>query len=68
MRCRIFGGEGRAKLIGNARRQQALYQIFRDYCDNDNAGCANCVFLKAIERQAAGLTTEDTENTEKNYM
>jgi len=49
MRCRIFGGEGRAKLIGNARRQQALYQIFRDYCDNDNAGCANCIFLKSIE-------------------
>jgi len=54
MRCRIFGEESRAKLIGNARRQQALYQIFRDYCDNDNAGCANCVFLKAIEQEVAG--------------
>jgi hypothetical protein len=52
MRCRIFGGEGRAKLIANARRQQALYQIFRDYCDNDDAGCANCVFLKSIEANA----------------
>jgi hypothetical protein len=49
MRCRIFGEASRGKLVRNARRQQALYQIFRDYCDNDDAGCANCVFLKAIE-------------------
>lgn len=54
MRCRIFGEESREKLISNARRQQALYQIFRDYCDNEDAGCANCVFLKAIEQEAAG--------------
>lgn len=49
MRCRIFGDEGRGALIRNARRQQALYQIFRDYCEADDAGCGNCVFLKAIE-------------------
>ncbi len=53
MRCRIFGEQSRQKLINNARRQQALYQIFRDYCEADDSGCADCVFLKAIEGKSS---------------
>ena len=49
MHCRIFGEEKRRTLVNSARRQQALYQIFRDYCEADDAGCERCAFLHALE-------------------
>lgn len=30
------------KKIGSARHQQALYQIFNDYCGNEEVGCNHC--------------------------
>ena len=51
MRCRIFGSESHAALVNNARRQQALYQIFRDYCEHDDTHCETCAFLRAIKTQ-----------------
>lgn len=30
------------KKIDSARHQQALYQIFNDYCGNEEVGCARC--------------------------
>lgn len=30
------------KKIGSARHQQALYQIFNDYCGNEKVGCTHC--------------------------
>jgi len=49
---RLFGGdEQAAKTISNARRQQGLYQVYKDYCEKDQRGCRRCPLLAALERK-----------------
>jgi len=49
MRRRLFGrDEERAHLAASARRQQGLYQIFRDFCENLEEGCSPCGLMKAL--------------------
>lgn len=49
MRRRLFGqDEERARLAASARRQQGLYQLFRDFCENLEDGCSHCGLLKAL--------------------
>ncbi|MEW6358311.1 MAG: DUF2851 family protein [Planctomycetota bacterium] len=40
--------EHAAKVVSAARRQQGLYQLFRDCCDNAEATCRTCFFARAI--------------------
>ena len=52
MALRIFGGsEQAAGVIRNARRQQGLLQVFKDYCEKDDRGCRRCGFLAALENR-----------------
>lgn len=49
---RLFGGDQQAaKTISNARRQQGLYQVYKDYCEKDQRGCRRCPLLAALERK-----------------
>ena len=49
---RVFGGDAfAAKVISNARRQQGLYQVFKDFCEKDDRGCRRCAFLSALARK-----------------
>lgn len=52
MSNRIFGQpDASKKLITSARRQQGLYQIFKDFCENDNMRCNKCaLYLSMVER------------------
>lgn len=52
MSSRIFGQpDASKKLITSARRQQGLYQIFKDFCENDNISCNRCaLYLSMIAR------------------
>lgn len=46
---RLFGrDELSRKLIHNARRQQGLYELFKDFCQHDRAGCQDCPLLKYL--------------------
>lgn len=49
---RIFGQTNVAKrLINSVRRQQGLYQLFKDFCENDNISCNKCaLYLSMVER------------------
>ena len=49
MKFRIFGDPSGGKIVNTLRRQQALLQIFHDFCDSDNATCDTCGFLAAVE-------------------
>ena len=42
-RLRMFGSQ-RAPALRTAARQQGLLQIVRDFCDQSNALCENCLF------------------------
>ncbi|NOZ22163.1 MAG: DUF2851 family protein [Planctomycetes bacterium] len=49
MRGVLFRDEDHAvEIIKTARRQQGLYQLFRDCCDNAEATCRTCFFARAI--------------------
>ncbi|MFQ5963955.1 MAG: DUF2851 family protein [Candidatus Scalinduaceae bacterium] len=49
MSCRIFGQDIRKrKVINNARRQQGLLQIFKDFCESDDIACKRCALLLSI--------------------
>ncbi|MCF6153752.1 MAG: DUF2851 family protein [Candidatus Brocadia sp.] len=51
MSHRIFGqSDVSKKIITSARRQQGLYQIFKDFCENDNMSCNKCaLYLSMVE-------------------
>jgi len=49
---RIFAGDRQAaKIISNARRQQGLYQVFKDFCEKDDRGCRRCVLLAELNKK-----------------
>jgi len=52
MSHRIFGQPNASKnIINSVRRQQGLYQIFKDFCENDNISCNKCaLYLSMVER------------------
>jgi len=48
---RVFGGdEQAAKVISNTRRQQGIYQVFKDFCEKDDRGCRRCPLLAELEK------------------
>ncbi|MDN3515192.1 MAG: DUF2851 family protein [Candidatus Brocadia sp.] len=49
---RIFGQpQVSKKIINSVRRQQGLYQIYKDFCENDNISCNKCaLYLSMIEK------------------
>ncbi|TLD43225.1 MAG: hypothetical protein JETT_0394 [Candidatus Jettenia ecosi] len=51
MENRILGqSKASKKIINSIRRQQGLYQIFKDFCENDNISCNKCVlYLSMVE-------------------
>ena len=50
---RVFGGdEFAAKVISNARRQQGIYQVFKDFCEKDDRGCRRCAVLASLSKRA----------------
>lgn len=50
MNCRILPPlENRGSIITNARRQQGLYQIYKDFCANNNTNCSECSLLQAMD-------------------
>ena len=49
MERRIFGRNSEDSCANNARRQQALYQIYRDCCEHNDTHCESCVFMKSIK-------------------
>ncbi len=51
MSNRIFGQPGGSKIITSARRQQGLYQIFKDFCENDNISCNKCALYLSMVRR-----------------
>ena len=49
---RVFGGdEFAAKVISNARRQQGIYQVFKDFCEKDDRGCRRCALLASLSKR-----------------
>ncbi len=49
MSCRVFGRDTQKKnIVSNARRQQGLIQIFKDFCESDDIACKRCVLLLSI--------------------
>ncbi|KKO21002.1 MAG: DUF2851 family protein [Candidatus Brocadia sp.] len=53
MCSRIFGKPDTAKkLITSARRQQGLYQIFKDFCENDNMSCNKCALYLSVVKNS----------------
>ena len=51
MNNRIFGQEKTSKKIVNSvRRQQGLYQIFKDFCENDNVSCNKCALYLSMAK------------------
>lgn len=36
------------KVINSVRRQQGLYQIFKDFCENDNVSCNKCALYLSL--------------------
>ncbi|HDY67000.1 MAG TPA: DUF2851 family protein [Candidatus Scalindua sp.] len=49
MSCRIFGQDVQKRnIVNNARRQQGLIQIFKDFCESDDIACKRCVLLLSI--------------------
>lgn len=50
MRHRLFNDQRLAKsLLINECRQQALFQIFYDCCNNNEVSCEDCYFLRRFE-------------------
>lgn len=54
---RLFGTEGHAKAGGPRRfwRQQALLQIYRDFCLEDFSECADCPFPEQLSQWQADV-------------
>jgi len=53
MRRRLFGERGdTANVVGSARRQQGLYQLFRDCCEKGDLACRRCILIAAADRYA----------------
>jgi hypothetical protein len=51
MSNRIFGqSKTSKKVVNSARRQQGLYQIFKDFCENDNMSCNKCTLYLSMVR------------------
>ena len=49
MSNRIFGQPNASKkIINSVRRQQGLYQIFKDFCENDNISCNKCALYLSM--------------------
>jgi hypothetical protein len=49
MRQRLFAGDERFEgVVSSARRQQGLYQVFKDYCEQDDRGCRRCALAIAL--------------------
>ncbi|MFO0792787.1 MAG: DUF2851 family protein [Candidatus Brocadiaceae bacterium] len=36
------------RIINSVRRQQGLYQLFKDFCENDNVSCNKCALYLAM--------------------
>lgn len=52
MESRILGqSKASKKIVNSARRQQGLYQIFKDYCENDNVSCNKCALYLSMIKQ-----------------
>ncbi len=52
MSNRIWGESGTPKkTIRSVRRQQGLYQLFKDFCENDNLSCNKCALYLAVVSQ-----------------
>jgi len=41
-------GSARGRVVNSARRQQGLYQLFKDFCQQDRSGCATCAFMRLM--------------------
>lgn len=52
MEHRVLGQSKRSSnIVNSARRQQGLYQIFKDFCENDNISCNKCaLYLSMVKR------------------
>ena len=49
MGSRIFGqGKASKKIVNSVRRQQGLYQIYKDFCENDNLSCNKCALYLSM--------------------
>lgn len=49
MNNRIGGESGMPKkMVNSVRRQQGLYQLFKDFCENDNLSCNKCALYLAV--------------------
>jgi hypothetical protein len=49
MSHRLFGDHSRGRmLLTTERRQQALFRIFHDCCNNNEVSCADCTYLRAM--------------------
>ena len=49
MNSRIWGESGAPKrMVDSVRRQQGLYQLFKDFCENDNVSCNKCALYLAV--------------------
>ena len=46
---RIFGQEKvSGKVVNSVRRQQGLYQIYKDFCENNNLSCNKCALYLSM--------------------
>lgn len=49
MENRILGqSKAPNKIINTIRRQQGLYQLFKDFCENDNVSCNKCALYLSM--------------------
>ncbi|MBM4053542.1 MAG: DUF2851 family protein [Planctomycetes bacterium] len=49
MGTRMFGTTKVSnKVVNSARRQQGLYQLFKDFCENDTVSCNKCALYVAM--------------------
>lgn len=54
MSHRLFGGHSRARtLLTTEQRQQALFRIFHDCCNNNEISCTDCTYLRAMNEKTA---------------
>ena len=51
MENRILGQSKSSKgVVNSVRRQQGLYQIFKDFCENDNVSCNKCALYLTMTK------------------
>lgn len=46
------------KVINSVRRQQGLYQIFKDFCENDNVNCDKCALYLSLVKDQRGEASD----------